>query len=112
MNPIDFSGRGPKGYRRSDERIREEICERLTEDALVDASEMEIEVVSGEVTLRGTVPDRYSKRRAEALIDDVRGVIDVHNELRIPLPPSEPKTAPPAINEATVLGPRDDRRRS
>jgi hypothetical protein len=27
-----FAGRGPKGYQRSDERIREDICERLADD--------------------------------------------------------------------------------
>ena len=29
----EHQGRGPKGYQRSDERIREDINERLTDDA-------------------------------------------------------------------------------
>jgi osmotically-inducible protein OsmY len=32
------SGRGPKGYRRSDERIREDVCDLLCEHGGVDAS--------------------------------------------------------------------------
>jgi hypothetical protein len=28
-------GRGPKGYTRSDDRIREEVCDRLTDDPVV-----------------------------------------------------------------------------
>jgi hypothetical protein len=35
------AGRGPKGYQRSDERIKEDICDCLTRDPDVDASEIE-----------------------------------------------------------------------
>lgn len=38
------AGRGPKGYQRSDERIREDVCDRLTEHPAIDASEIEVEV--------------------------------------------------------------------
>lgn len=78
-----YRGRGPKNYRRSDEAIREEVCERLTMDHDVDASEMEVRVDDRVVTLSGTVPDRYSKRLAEDIAEAVRGVEDVHNELRV-----------------------------
>ncbi|MGE3683288.1 MAG: BON domain-containing protein [Bdellovibrionales bacterium] len=77
------AGRGPKGYQRSDERIHEEVCERLARDPDIDASEMEVEVQGGEVILRGTVPEREMKRRAEDLADQVYGVRDVHNQLRL-----------------------------
>lgn len=30
-----FAGRGPKGYQRSDDRIREDVCERLAEDPVI-----------------------------------------------------------------------------
>ena len=78
-----FRGRGPKGYRRADERIRDDVCERLTMDDYVDATHIEITVKGGEVTLTGTVTSRDEKRRAEDLIDDVAGVIDVYNNLRL-----------------------------
>ncbi len=78
-----FSGRGPKGFRRSDERIREEVCERLTDHPEIDASEIEVEAKSGEITLKGTVPERRMKRMAEDLIESISGVADVHNQLRV-----------------------------
>jgi BON domain len=76
-------GRGPRGYRRSDERIHEEVCDRLSAHGEVDASDVEVKVESGEVTLTGTVPDRQTKRLAERVSESVRGVVDVHNQLRL-----------------------------
>lgn len=78
-----YRGRGPKNYRRSDERIREEICERLTMDHDVDASDIEIAVSEGIVTLSGSVNERRAKRIAEDICDSVRGVRDVQNTLRV-----------------------------
>lgn len=78
-----FSGRGPKGYRRSDERIREDACECLTDDDRIDASNIEVTVKDCEVTLSGTVRSRQEKRRAEDLVDGLSGVKDVNNGLRI-----------------------------
>ena len=82
VHPANGWGRGPKGYRRSDERINEDVCDRLTYSP-VDASEVEVQVRDGEVTLTGTVRARWEKRQAEDLTASVRGVIDVHNQLRI-----------------------------
>ena len=76
-------GKGPKGYTRSDERIREDVCDCLTDDAHLDAGEIEVEVKSGEVILNGTVSDRHAKRHAEDLIDQVSGVKHVQNNLRV-----------------------------
>jgi osmotically-inducible protein OsmY len=77
-----FAGRGPKGYRRSDAAIFDEVCVSLTRHPDVDASEVEVQVENGVVVLRGAVTDRHQKRAAEdaAL---VRGVSDVDNQLRI-----------------------------
>jgi hypothetical protein len=82
MIPGPHVGRGPNGYSRSDDRIREDICDRLTQHGLIDASQVDVAVTSGEVTLRGYVPDRESKRRAEDVAESVFGVTDVRNELR------------------------------
>lgn len=76
-------GRGPKGYTRSDERIREDVSDRLTDDWRVDASEIEVTVASGEVTLAGTVDSREAKRRAEDCAESVSGVRNVQNNLRV-----------------------------
>ena len=76
-------GRGPKGYRRSDERIHEDVCERLTEDPFIDASNVEVIVKDGEITLNGTVTSRGLKRRAEDLAELASGVSHVQNNLRV-----------------------------
>ena len=79
----DFRGMGPKGYKRNDERISDEVHERLTDDPYVDASNINISVSAGEVTLSGTVENREAKHRAERCIEDVSGVSHVQNNLRV-----------------------------
>ena len=79
----DYTGRGPKNYRRSDQRIQEEVCDRLTSDPHVDASEIQVNVKDGEVTLEGTVAERHMKRLAEDCVETVSGVSQVHNRLRV-----------------------------
>ncbi len=76
-------GRGPKGWQRSDDRIREDISERLADHPDVDASEIEIEVRQGEVILKGSVDDRHAKRMAEDIAENVSGVRDVQNQIRV-----------------------------
>jgi hypothetical protein len=78
-----YAGRGPKDYRRSDDRVLEEICDRMTDDPLLDASEIVVQVNSGVVTLSGTVSSRDQKRRAEDVAERVSGVKDVTNQLRL-----------------------------
>ncbi|WP_439651678.1 CBS domain-containing protein [Microvirga puerhi] len=79
----EHRGKGPRNYQRSDDRIREDIHERLTDDARLDASEIEVIVSNREVTLNGTVRDRNEKRRAEDLAESVSGAAHVQNNLRI-----------------------------
>lgn len=76
-------GRGPKGYKRSDERIREDICDRICGEGYVDASDVDVQVRDGEVTLEGYVENRETKRVIEDLSESVMGVEDIHNHLRI-----------------------------
>lgn len=77
-----YAGRGPRGYTRSDERIEEDVCDALTENPDIDASDIEVMVRDGVVTLRGTVPDRRSKYLAEDLAEATLGVRDVDDQLR------------------------------
>ena len=79
----NYYGRGPKDYRRSDERIREEVADRMTDDWSLDASDITVTVEDGEVTLSGTVSSRDQKRRAEDVAERVSGVRDVSNQLRV-----------------------------
>ena len=78
-----FFGRGAKGYKRSDERVREEVCEVIARQGYIDASDVEVRVQGGEVTLSGQVRDREHKRRLEQMIEDLPGVDDVKNEIRV-----------------------------
>jgi osmotically-inducible protein OsmY len=78
-----YRGRGPKNYQRSDERIREDVCERLMLDHDVDATEIDVTVHDGVVVLDGTVNERHAKRIAEDICELVRGVRDVQNNLRV-----------------------------
>ena len=82
-NRQSFAGRGPQGYKRSDERITEDINEAMTRDHDLDATNISVETTSGEVVLKGTVSDRASKRRAEEIAEACSGVHDVQNQIRI-----------------------------
>lgn len=76
-------GRGPQGYRRSDERINDDVHDRLTEDPHLDASRITVAVKDGEVTLSGAVSDRHAKHHAEHIVEDLSGVKHVQNNLRV-----------------------------
>lgn len=77
------SGKGPKGYRRSDERVCEDVCEALSYRQSIDASDVEVNVNDGIVTLSGSVESRQMKRKIEDTIDSVSGVRDVKNEIKV-----------------------------
>lgn len=81
--PGPFSGIGPRGYQRSDDRIFEDVCSRMSTHGQLDPSEIDVKVENGEVTLEGKVDDRFSKRLAEDIAESVSGVTDVHNRIRV-----------------------------
>lgn len=78
-----YAGRGPRNFRRSDERIREDVCDRLWQHGGIDASDVDVLVNNGEVTLQGTVDDRGQRRAAEAMAESVWGVQQVQNAIRV-----------------------------
>lgn len=78
-----YRGLGPQGYKRSDDRIRDDICERLTDSDRIDASNVTIDVNQGTVTLSGSVPERHMRYAAEDLVDDAMGVESINNQLRV-----------------------------
>jgi len=78
-----YSGRGPRNYKRSDSRIEEDINDRLTVHGMLDATDIEVSVQSGEVTLRGYVEDRQAKRFAEDAAESVFGVKEVNNQIKV-----------------------------
>jgi osmotically-inducible protein OsmY len=77
---------GPKGYVRSDERIREEVCEMLTRHSSIDASNIECMVKDGELTLSGSVPERRMRYLAEEAAEHSHGVKEIYNLLKVENP--------------------------
>jgi hypothetical protein len=74
---------GPKGYTRSDERIREDVCERLAGAFDIDVSDVGVQVRDGRVELDGSVPERWMKHGVEDIADGCMGVRDVENRVRV-----------------------------
>jgi hypothetical protein len=79
----NYAGLGPRSYRRTDERIFEDVCERLMMHGKIDASHIQVKVEDGAVIFEGKVPDRQTKWMAEELAERVEGVSDVQNMLRV-----------------------------
>lgn len=79
----DYRGHGPRRAQPADDDLLDMVCERLAGDADIDASEIEVSVRDGIVTLAGSVPSRQTRRDAEAIAESLRGVREVANHLRV-----------------------------
>lgn len=77
------SGKGPKGYTRTDEKLKDDINERLYHDSHIDASDIDVTVLNGEATLTGTVENKMAKRRIEDVVESIPGIRDVENRLKV-----------------------------
>jgi hypothetical protein len=80
---LGFRRVGPKNYQRSDERIREDICERLWHEHHLQVDDVSVEVEKGDVRLEGTVPHRHMKHRIEDIAAGCAGVNDVENRIKV-----------------------------
>jgi hypothetical protein len=67
----------------ADERIGIDVGDALATSKILDGKHILVEVVDGEVYLRGTVADRSERGELERLSSSVRGVKLVHNELDV-----------------------------
>jgi hypothetical protein len=83
LGPGPHVGRGPRDYRRPDQRILEDVCDWLAGDSRVDAREIDVRVHDADVTLDGIASDRRARRLAEDIAAAVPGVRDVFNRLRV-----------------------------
>ena len=92
--PRSTRARSSTPARRTDTRIREAICERLSRpvedldmsdfaNEHLDVSDVRVSVAGGRVTIDGTVPERRMKPYIEALVDACPGVQDIENRLRV-----------------------------
>ena len=82
--PGPHAGRGPRGWRRSDARIRDDVCQWMSDDSRLDAREIDVRVEDGDVTLEGRVEHPVARRLAEEIAAAVPGVRDVFNRLTTP----------------------------
>lgn len=80
---ISYAGMGPKGYRRSDSSLEEEVCEVLTRDPQIDASEIVVAVEDGTVKLSGTVENREERFDIERAVDGIWGVEEIMNDIKV-----------------------------
>jgi osmotically-inducible protein OsmY len=72
-----------RAYRRTDERIRDDVCERLAHSNAVDPSDVSVDVRDGIVTLEGSVPQRPMRYALEDIAARCMGVVDVDNRVRV-----------------------------
>src|SRR3982750_3254248 len=79
----NFKGVGAKNYSRTNNQIREDVCERLLHDPDVDASKIEVQVQDAQVILTGTVGERSAKWLAEDLAQGASCVKNVVNKLKV-----------------------------
>lgn len=79
----NYRGKGPRGSVGSPERTRDDICDRLTDNPLVDASDIEVRVAGSEVTFAGSVDSDAASRQAEEIAAEAAGITRVRNELRV-----------------------------
>lgn len=71
------------GEEREDERIREDVCDRLMQLGPTDCVKSDVDVLDGVVTVRGTIFSDEAKQRVTVLIQQVAGVRSVTNDLRV-----------------------------
>lgn len=72
-------GKGPRNFSRSDDLLRERICEAFLKNPDLDPEFIDVTVKDGIVTLSGEARIREDRFLAEDLARDVSGVVDVQN---------------------------------
>lgn len=76
-----------------DRQIKADVCAQMAAEAELDARDVAIDVVRGEVVLQGSVGAEAARRRAELIARGAPGVRAVRNELEVrtgELPPPAP----------------------
>ena len=86
--------------------VRDAVEDELTFDPLVDATNIKVVNMNGDVALNGTVPSYPQYLEAAAAAQRVDGVKNVHNHLEVALPPEDYRddaTLTTAANNALAL---------
>ena len=98
--------KSPKDIVGKNKDIREAVLAELDFDPLVDATDITIKNMSGDVALNGTVPSYPQYVEAADAARRVDGVTGVHNHLMVMLPPGDYRDDPmltTAANNALAL---------
>ena len=77
------SSKRGEDYLLPDEQARQRAVARLAEDERVQADDVEVRVLSGQLVLSGSVADEAAKARVEQLCTGIAGVTSVENRLRV-----------------------------
>ena len=83
MEAAEGSVNGARTARGSDQRLTEEVCDRLMENAWIDASDVSVQVGNGVVTLTGTVESEQMRHAIEDIARSIMGVGDVVDAVRV-----------------------------
>lgn len=75
-----------------DERLAEQVRDRLAQHEMIDPSRIEVHVIGGEVRLIGTAENRYIRHRAEELAREIEGVTEVLNKIAVQ--PTDDESSP------------------
>jgi hypothetical protein len=68
---------------RSDERIVDDLNERLMNAHDIDVSDVEVRCEGGKIVLEGNVDQRWMKHRVEDIAESCAGVRDIDNRIRV-----------------------------
>ena len=83
FEPQKHYGKGPQGWMHSDQRMYNDVCAALAFSHEVDATDINVNVEDSCVSLNGSVFDHEMKAAATECVENVFGVSEVKNELRI-----------------------------
>jgi BON domain-containing protein len=80
---VEETGRRTPRWRRSDDRLCEDVNAALARDPGLDAGDIEVRVQDSDVTLMGAVADKFARQLAEDIAESVFGVTSVQNLLTV-----------------------------
>lgn len=81
--PRDYRGVGPRTRHDEDEELRDMICQRLSDDPDLDASNIIVRVIDNEAILDGSVRSKHDARNAYESALDIPGIVHVRERLQI-----------------------------
>lgn len=67
----------------NDEKICEDVLEALNASPLVEASDFNVSILNGVVTLSGVVKNNHLREEAIRLAEGVTGIVSVQNEIKL-----------------------------